>query len=140
MTYESVDAIFLRALARADGLLRKKRKIQLRTNNLRALIVLCPIAKDGSVLDAPERPIEECILEAIGANTMYAKAVAEKSGYAYSSHLRETLSKMVKEGRLRQTLEGYVAAEPSKKRARAACCSPGENEPCTPCDRAEVSP
>jgi hypothetical protein len=77
--------------------------------------------------------IEECILEAIGDLTLYAKQVASRSGYSYSSHLRETLSRMVSEGKLSRTLDGYAATGRASKQPPGNCCSPAEAAPCVEC-------
>jgi hypothetical protein len=103
-----VAGVLLRAVARVENLIRGKQTIHVQTNSVDVLITLSPIGDPSP--DGTGRPIEECILEALGSETLYAREIAEKAGYSHSSHLRETLASMVKDGRLQKTLEGYRRA------------------------------
>lgn len=50
---------------------------------------------------------EKAILEAIGTDTMPAKKIARRSGYAYSARLRSTLAAMCRAGILTRSPDGY---------------------------------
>ncbi len=63
---------------------------------------------------APPRPtnMQECIIEALGAATLTAQEIADRSGYKNTSRFRQTLSNMVKGGQLVKATTGYGYSVP----------------------------
>ncbi len=53
---------------------------------------------------------EKAIVEALGSDTMPAKKIARRSGYAYSARLRSTLADLVRRGILTHGPDGYRRA------------------------------
>lgn len=86
-------------LALRDPFTHKKRKVRF------------PIAmstpQDTQPAPQDARPIEENILEAIGRQTLPMRKIAEESGYSYGGHLKETVAKLVRDGKLEKTLDGF---------------------------------
>lgn len=63
------------------------------------------------LLPPEESPVnnrfERAILEAIGTETMTAKKIAKRSGYAYSGRIRSTLADLCRRNILTRSPDGY---------------------------------
>ncbi len=130
----SASSILLRALADLEGSIVRPLSLRVRAESFDARIVIRPRA--GSVSAPPSsksKLIEQCIIEALGGKTMFAKEIAKEAGYADSRHFRDTLRKLESEGRITKGPTGYRLVELDRSPSVNACCTRLEAQPCVDC-------